>query len=79
MKLLKWLFGSKKPTLNKPVFIKSKHPDKNKIKMLRESILLYNKYGTNNIIDFGRKNSIISIYADLCLKYAIYELYKSSR
>ena len=56
--------------------IKSKHPDKSKIKLLRESIILYEKNGiTPHYFDLGRRHSIISIYSHLSLREAIYSSY----
>jgi len=72
--MIKRLFEKLK-TLRLYFVIKSKSLSKQKIKLLRESILLYNSYGSPNIVDLGRKHSIYCIYCDLSLKYAIYESY----
>ncbi len=48
---------------------------KSNINLLRSAIKLYDTYGSCDLIDLGRKYSIISIYTDLKLKEAIYQTY----
>lgn len=58
--------------------IKSKHPNKLKIKELREAIMLYDTHGAIDMIYMGRRRSIINIYTNLSLKNSINSIYEST-
>ncbi len=66
----------KMKTLRLYFVIKSKHPNKSKIKLLRESIVLYERCKTTpHFFDLGRKHSIISIYTHIKLRETIHSSY----